>query len=138
MVLTQPGASTMLGASGPTSQKDWYPHPKNGLRSNSQLAKSQITVRPVRLESPYRIYERRNILKPDRFDNATQQSAIDQRMIAGEMRVVFPAINVNPATNGTKSARANAVLELAKKRSEAATTRTIIPSARRRPRCRLS
>ena len=30
--LIQPGASTTLGASGPTSQKDWYPHPKSGLR----------------------------------------------------------------------------------------------------------
>ena len=41
----------MPGESG-TSQKDWYPHPKSGLRAISYCAKSHITVRPVKLESP--------------------------------------------------------------------------------------
>src|SRR6266436_8968727 len=69
MPLTQPGESTMLGASGPTSQKDWYPHPNSGLRAISISAKSHITVRPVKDESPYSMYDMRFILKLDTLDN---------------------------------------------------------------------
>ena len=60
----------MLGPSGPTSQKDWYPHPNSGLRAISYFAKSQIIVRPVKVESPYRMYEMRSkMLMLDKLEN---------------------------------------------------------------------
>src|SRR5260370_19258868 len=134
MFLTQPGPSTMLGPSGPTSQKDWYPHPKSGLRSISQLAKYQISVRPVKVESPYRISETRCILKPDSLDNTAQQNAIDNRMITGEMRILFPANNVSPAKNGAEIAKANDVFDWLNQRSIIAMTAMMTPKACRRPR----
>src|SRR6516165_7041102 len=124
----------MLGASDPVSQKDWYPHPKKGLRSISQLAKSQINLRPEKLGSPYRIPASLYISKPNSLDNAAQQNAIDNRTIAGETRILFPAINEKPARNGAKSAKPNDVFEWLSTRSMIAVTTTIIPKTCRRPR----
>ena len=123
----------MLGASGPTSQKDWYPHPKNGLRAISEFAKSHIIVRPVKVGSPNRILDRRSTLKPDTLQKAAKQIGIDNSRIAGEMRVVFLIINVNPARDGARRARPIDVLELLKMSSEVAMTTTTIPDVRRRP-----
>ena len=58
---------------------------------------------------------------------------MDNRMIAGEMRVIFLVINVSPARNGEINARPSAVLELLEKMSKVAIATTMIPNARRRP-----
>ena len=66
----------MLGASGPTSQKDWYPHPNNGRRAISVSTKSHITVRPVNVGSPNRILDRRLTLKPVTLEKAAKTMGI--------------------------------------------------------------
>ena len=44
----------MLGASGPTSQKDWYPHPKRSSTGEGAYVRSHIPRNPtnVRLIAP--------------------------------------------------------------------------------------
>jgi hypothetical protein len=89
-------------------------------------------VRPVKVESPDIMYDKRFVLKLDMLDNVAQKNGMDNRIIAGEMRVILLVSNVSRARMGDINASPSAVLESLKKRSKLAVIKTIRPDARRR------
>jgi hypothetical protein len=58
---------------------------------------------------------------------------MDNRRIAGEIRIDLAVIKVSPARHGIINARPSAVLELATKRSTAAMMTIMMPNIRRNP-----